>query len=33
MLQQYHSELGEKAIYEDKARYNAFIGNCHEDKQ
>jgi len=26
MLQQYHSELGEKAQYKDKARYNAFIG-------
>jgi hypothetical protein len=26
MLQQYHSELGEKPQYEDKARYNAFIG-------
>lgn len=26
MLQQFHSELGETAQHEDKARYNAFIG-------
>lgn len=26
MLRQYHSELGEKRIYETTARYNAFIG-------
>lgn len=25
MLQQYHSELGEKPQHKDKARYNAFI--------
>lgn len=26
MLQQYHSELGEKARYNTTARYNGFIG-------
>ena len=25
MLQQYHSELGEKPLYKNSARYNAFI--------
>ena len=27
MLRQYHSELGEKAIYKNSARYNPFIKN------
>lgn len=26
MLQQFHSELGEKAKFDTKARFNAFIG-------
>lgn len=26
MLQQYHSELGEKAKYNNSAKYNGFIG-------
>ena len=29
MLQQYYSELGEKARYETTARYNAFIKKWH----
>lgn len=35
MLRQYHSELGEKQIYSDTARYNAFISKwaVRTDKQ